>query len=278
MRSGRKRWVRAFAGRVSVLLAMLAAGLIGGAPARADTALVAAASSLRQVWPALLAQFDGEVRTSFGASGTLAQQIVHGAPFQLFLAADTDTVDWLLAHHPGLAASSGAGEQASAALPQVYARGELVLIVRQGLGLSGDTALDADAATLLRSAHVSRLALANPRHAPYGRAAEHWLADTGIASGDATAFVKIIGENAAQAVQFVLSGAADAALVPASLVQSEDVRSRVRIVPLADAGRWAVRHAMLLLPNAGDQARALHDYLLSDEAQRTLTAAGFRRR
>ena len=283
MKSHRKATVAQLVRITARGLFVLTVTALGGLSAHADTALVAAASSLRQVWPALLENFTGDVDTSFGASGTLAQQIVHGAPFELFLSADMATIDWLLASHPTLATPDTVYD-AMSVQSHVYAEGLLVLAVRRNLlpDDGSDTDFETDdveyAALLLRSGKLSRLALANARHAPYGQAAERWLSDNNIPVGESAALLKIVGENAAQAVQFVLSGAADAALIPASLVQSDTVRSRIQVFTLANAERWAVWHAMLLLPSAGDTARAFHSYLLSDQAQSIFTAAGFRAR
>ena len=136
------------------------------------------------------------LKLSFGASGALTQQIQNGAPFDLFFSADMD--------YPRQLIAAGAADPAS--LYQ-YAVGKLVLWV------PADSPLDLDrkGINVLLDPSVKKIAVANPQHAPYGRAAVAALKHAGIY--DQIADRLVLGENVAQAAQFVESGNAQAGFV-----------------------------------------------------------------
>ena len=137
-----------------------------------------------------------KLKLSFGASGALTQQIQNGAPFDLFFSADMD--------YPRQLISSGDAEGAS--LYQ-YAVGKLVLWV------PADSPLDLDhtGMNVLLDPSVKKIAVANPEHAPYGRAAVAALKHAGLY--DRVADRLVLGENVSQAAQFVESGNAQAGFV-----------------------------------------------------------------
>ncbi|MGD1082585.1 MAG: molybdate ABC transporter substrate-binding protein [Candidatus Sulfotelmatobacter sp.] len=137
-----------------------------------------------------------KVNLSFGASGALTQQIQNGAPFDLFFSADMDYPRQLIA----------AGTADGASLYQ-YAVGRLVLWV------PADSPLDLEhkGMDVLFDSSVKKIAIANPQHAPYGRAAVAALKHAGVY--DRVADRLVLGENVAQAAQFVESGNAQAGLV-----------------------------------------------------------------
>lgn len=136
------------------------------------------------------------VRLSFGASGALTQQIQNGAPFDLFFSADMD--------YPRQLIASGAADEAS--LYQ-YAVGKLVLWV------PADSTLDTEhqGMSVLLDPSVKKIAIGNPQHAPYGRAAVAALKHYGLY--DQVSDRLVLGENVAQAAQFVESGNAQAGFV-----------------------------------------------------------------
>jgi len=137
-----------------------------------------------------------KVKLSFGASGALTQQIQNGAPFDLFFSADMDYPRQLIA----------AGEADGASLYQ-YAVGKLVLWV------PADSPLDVEhkGINVLFDPSVKKIAIANPQHAPYGRAAVAALKNAGLY--DRVAGRLVLGENVSQAAQFVESGNAQAGFV-----------------------------------------------------------------
>lgn len=172
--------------------------LLTASPAHALT--IAAASSLRLVMPELEEAFQeqhpgSELRVIFGASGKLATQILNGAPYDVFLSADTAYPRTL------------AERDAAATEPEVYARGRLVLWPgerQQRLTLAG-----------LASDDIHRVAIAQPRHAPYGQRAREVLEAYGL--WQVLQPKLVYGENIGQTAAMVESGAADAGLIAWSL-------------------------------------------------------------
>jgi molybdate transport system substrate-binding protein len=137
-----------------------------------------------------------KVKLSFGASGALTQQIQNGAPFDLFFSADMDYPRQLIA----------AGEADEATLYQ-YAVGKLVLWVPVDSPLD----IEHNGMSVLLDHSVKKIAIANPQHAPYGRAAVAALRHAAVY--DKVADRLVLGENVSQAAQFVESGNAQAGFV-----------------------------------------------------------------
>ena len=163
---------------------------------------IAAATDLQRVLPELIAGYkshDPEVVVTFGASGQLAEQIRKGAPFDVFLAANMKFVADLEAE--------GVVERGSA---RSYARGSLVLAVHHSA--RGAVGSMAD----LTRPEIHKLAIANPRFAPYGAAASQALERSGLADGLAPKLV--LAESVRQAFIYVEQGDAEAALVSRSLI------------------------------------------------------------
>jgi len=153
-------------------------------------------AALQEIGDRYQKQSGVQLKLSFGASGALTQQIQNGAPFDLFFSADMD--------YPRQLIAAGAADQAS--LYQ-YAVGKLVLWV------PADSPLDPDhkGMDVLLDPSVKKIAVANPQHAPYGRAAVAALKHSGVY--DRVADRLVLGENVAQAAQFVESGNAQAGFV-----------------------------------------------------------------
>lgn len=188
-----------------------------GGRAKPRTLAVAAASDLQFVFPELAESFrarhpDIAIEPTFGASGTLTAQIASGAPFDVFFSADRA--------YPERLVSDGYADRATMTL---YAVGHIVLWVPS----SSPIDLDALGERALVDPRVRTIAIANPEHAPYGRAAVAAFASLGVA--DAIRPKLVFGENVAQAAQFAQSGAADAAVIARSLAVSPK---------LSSAGRW----------------------------------------
>lgn len=190
---------------------LLVALLLGGLAAQpvaareAPTLRIAAASDLRYALPKLLAAFDegrrASLSTTFGSSGKLHTQIGQGAPYDLYCTADARLIDALVA--------SG---RARAETRTVLGEGRLVLWSRPGARVDPARGLAG-----LAAVPGLRLAIANPDHAPYGRAAREALQHAG-AWGQPRARI-VQAENVAQAAQFAASGAASAALIARPLLQ-----------------------------------------------------------
>ncbi len=181
----------------------------------AATVSVAAASDLIYCLEALHAEFrrtepQVTLQTATGSSGNFYAQIRHGAPYDVFLSADL--------RYPRELIAAGAAEGASLTR---YAVGRIVVWTRRPeLDLS-------DLGALVRNPRVARFAIANPAHAPYGRAAREALEHA--AAWGAVQPKLVLGENIAQTAQFVQTGNAETGIVALSLV----------LAPInAGVGRW----------------------------------------
>jgi molybdate transport system substrate-binding protein len=247
-------------GRTVLALFLAAAGIRGAAEERVS---VAAAANLVYVLDPLNAEFakiepQVVVTSAIGASGSLVAQIGNGAPFDVFLSADMD--------YPRKLIEAG-GAPASSLV--VFAVGKLVLwTTRPGLDLPSIE-------TVVRSPSVAKLAIANPRLAPYGRAAEEVLAKLGLTE---TARPKLVyGENITQTAQYVSSGNVDAGFVALSLVKSPKLK---------DQGHWLEVPSGLYSPilqggvltsrgAANPAARRYLDFLKSPGARAVFARFGY---
>jgi molybdate transport system substrate-binding protein len=201
---------------------------------------IAAASDLQFALPGIAAACKGvEARISYGSSGLLHTQIANGAPIDVYLSADIDYPRKL-----------GKGVF-------VYAVGHLVV---------WSASLDvAKGASVLVEAAVKRVAIANPDHAPYGRAAVAALRSAGVY--DAVKPKLVFGENVAQTAQFAESGNADAALLPLSLALRLHGRYREIAAPRIEQGGAIVRDS--------PAARAFVECLTGPTGRAVLQRYGF---
>ena len=183
-----------------LIASLLSSAAVSSAQDKNDReVVVAAAADLSSALKDIAGTFEKRtgvtVKLSFGASGALTQQIQNGAPFDVFFSADMDYPQHLI----------DLGDADSASLYQ-YAVGKLVLWV------SADSPLKLDQGMkILLDPSVKKIAIANPQHAPYGRAAVAALKHYGMYDQLATRLV--LGENVSQAAQFVESGNAQAGFV-----------------------------------------------------------------
>ena len=201
-----RRRIRAIAALLAVL-ASLAPGMgVAGSPQR--ELIVAAAADLvfafREITPLFEQQHQAKVTLTFGSTGQLAQQIQHGAPVDVFFAANVAFVEDLRAKGMVLADSV-----------EPYAQGRIVLAThrsRQALASVKD----------LTRQDVRRIAIANPTHAPYGMAAREALVSAGV--WDQIQPKLVYGENIRQALQFLETQNVDAAIISLSLADAPDIR------------------------------------------------------
>ncbi len=194
-----------------------------------------------------------ELRPSYGSSGNFYSQIRNGAPFDAFLSADIEYPHRLL--------------QAGIGVPDslfVYGVGRIVVWVRTQSGI--------DPAAAVRDPAVRRFAIANPAHAPYGRAADAALRSLGVYGQVERKLA--LGEDISQTFGFIESGAADAGIVALSLALSPTARAGGRYweIPLDDYPR--IEQAALLLKDS-PIARAFYDYLRGAAGRVILKKYGF---
>ena len=222
--------------------------------ARAERATVAVAANFATTLERLVERFESTsehaIRTVPGSTGKLYTQIVHGAPFDVFLAADTERPDRLIAD--GLAHKKDR-------IP--YAIGRLVLW----------SATDTPSEALLRGGTISRLAIANPALAPYGAAAMDVLTHYDLTGTRAPALA--MGENAAQTMAMLATGNIDHGLVPLSMASAFD--QKVWTIPAATHS--PIRQDAVLLMRARDNpaAHAFFAFLQSDAARAIIAADGY---
>lgn len=224
-------------------------------PANAAPAVpVAAAADLRLALPPLVRGHEAETGTrfnlSFGSSGQMVQQALNGAPFQLLLLADASHADRLGAALPGVER-------------RPYALGRLALVATRASGITDLASLKA----AILAGRIRHLAIANPAHAPYGVAARAVLAGMGITAP------LVLGENVAQALSFVSTGAAEAGLVALPLARAAG--GGLIVVPVSPALHPPLVQTLVLMPGASTAARGLADRLTSPIGRAALARAGF---
>ena len=252
---------RKLRGRVAAaLMTGLVASLLAR-PAQADEVLVAVAANFAAPLAALAHGFAAasghRLKASAGATGKFYSQIVAGAPFEVLLAADDETPQKLI--RDGLAVAGSAFS---------YAIGQLVL-------WSAQPGYVDDQGAVLASGRFARLAIANPKLAPYGRAAQQVLAARGLA--DALAPRLVTAESIAQAHQFIATGNAELGFVALSQVAApgKAVTGSIWRVPATLYGE--IRQDAVLL-KAGENrpaAAALLAYLKTAPARAVIRSSGY---
>ena len=227
--------------------------LVAPRPAAAQELSVAAASDLSSAMSELTAGFERtsghQVRLSTGSSGNFFTQIQNGAPFDVFFSADAD--------YPRQLDQQGLGEPGSFL---IYAIGRIVLWVRN------DSPLDIERGwAALLDPRVKKIAIANPLHAPYGRAAEAAMRSAGVY--DRVKDRLVFGENISQAAQFVDSGNADIGVLALSLAAGSPMRGHGRwwLVPENSYPRLEQAAIVLRSSKQKDAARAFLAYVRSAE-------------
>lgn len=198
-----------------------------------------------------------EVRVTLGASGTLYSQIVNGAPFDIFLSADSG--------YPRSLAQQGyvRGEVKD------YALGHIVLWFQRELVAHAKPGPE-----LLESLQVRKVAIANPEHAPYGRAAVAALKSLHVY--EQTQPKLVIGESVSQTAQFALSGSVQAAVLPLTTVKSPRMRDKGQFWPIPQQDYPSILQSAVLLASSTHKAGPQYlDFLLSPEGQAILRRHGF---
>jgi molybdate transport system substrate-binding protein len=249
--------------RLAVLALVAAAGCGPSHEGGRPSIRIAAASDLNAALGELIARFSAshavDVAASYGSSGTFYAQITNEAPFDLFLSADID--------YPRRLAERGLTMKGS---EFTYAVGRLVLWVRSSAPLDVSQGL-----RVLADRTITRVAIANPDHAPYGRAAVAALKSAGVY--DAVSGKLALGENVAQAMQFAQSGAADAGIVAMSLAMAPGARKDGRFfeIPIDSYPRIEQGGTILKWAKHIDVAQSFRTYLIGAEGRAVLQHFGF---
>ena len=195
-------------GLVALALALAVVPGVEAQPATVPTLVVYAAADLdmafREIKPLFEKATGGRVTLVIGSTGNFAKQIEHGAPADVFFAANESFVDDLRA--------------AGAVIPQtrtLYAQGRIVLAVPKRSVITVRELAD------LLKPEVRRVAIANPAHAPYGRAAQEALERAGV--WERVKPKLVYGENIRHALQFVETGAVEAGIVALSIADAPGI-------------------------------------------------------
>jgi molybdate transport system substrate-binding protein len=250
--------------RTTFILLIAASLVFGQAPAGKKVTL-AAAADLRYAMEELIAQFRGEhpdiaVTASYGSSGNFYSQLQNRAPFDIFFSADLE--------YPRKLAAQGLtlpGSEFS------YAVGRIVVWVSstspidvQHLGIAA-----------LRDPSIAHIAIANPQHAPYGKAAEAAMRSLGVYAACQPKLV--FGENISQTLQFVQSGAAEIGIVALSLAVSPAVAKQGKYweVPLSAYPKMEQGGAIMKWTKDAASAQALRTFILGMQGRALLKRYGF---
>ena len=244
----------------------LLAGIGGPAPgiARADEITVAAASDLNFVFKEVVAGFGKKtghtVKLSLGSSGNFFAQSSNGAPFDLFFSADIG--------YPKKLEEAGLTEPGTL---YMYAVGRIVVWVPKGSPID----VGALGMKALQHPSVKKIAIANPKHAPYGRAAvaamEHFKVYEAVKDR------LVLGENIAQTAQFVQTGSADIGIIALSLAVAPAMKDTGAFWEVPVEAYPRLEQGAVILNKAKDPrtARAFLDYVRGPEGRGVFARYGF---
>ena len=222
---------------IAVLLVSSISQLCG-----AQEITVAAAADLQFAMQDVAARFQKEtgkaVKLTYGSSGNFFQQIQNGAPFDMFFSANLDYAKKL--QDAGLIEPGSYYE---------YAKGKIVIWVRNESKLDLSAGMQA-----LLDPSVTKIAVANPQHAPYGQAAVAALQNDKVYEKVKDKFV--LGENISQTASFVVSGAADVGIVALALALSPNMKDKGRYVEVPSSEYPAIEQACVILTSSKNKETA----------------------
>jgi molybdate transport system substrate-binding protein len=227
---------------------------------------IAAASDLKFALDEVAKDFQAKtgkaVRLSYGSSGNFYRQIQQGAPFEMFLSADEGFV--LNLAKAGLTVDGGA----------LYAKGRVVLFAPRGSPVRVDARFT-DLRAAIQDGRVKKFSIANPEHAPYGRAAREALQHQGL--WDAVEPRLVMGENVSQAAQFAMSGSVQASIFALSLALAPNFAQAGAHVLIPEAWHQPLRQRMVLLKRASHTAREFYAFVQQPATRAVFKRYGFER-
>jgi molybdate transport system substrate-binding protein len=240
--------------------------LLATAPplAARDTLTVAAAAGIQANFPELKQAFEQEsgieIEPVFTSSGKIAAQVEQGAPFDVFVSADVSYPEHL--YKSGLAVTP----------PRVYVYGALVAWTL------GDVAFDRGLTAVLKAPGIRKIALANPKGAPYGRAAMEALRHYRLLPALQEKIV--YGETVPQVNQFVLSQAAEIGLTAKSTVLTAALKDRGHWMEIPEEAYRPIAQAAVILKHGEEHrpaaAKRFFDFLFSRTARDIFARQGYR--
>jgi molybdate transport system substrate-binding protein len=237
--------------------------LVPGLSFANDVVTVAVASNFASAGGSLAAAFTAEtgvkIRLSPGSTGKLYAQILHGAPYDIFLAADEE--------RPLLLEQRGYSVPGSRA---TYALGSLLLWSRD------ERLRGKDCYAVLRQGHYDHVALANPETAPYGAAARQFLVAENL--WDSVSRRAVYGENISQTLQFVASGNASLGLIAQAQTTTAKLPAATCSWPVPETWHAPIRQQVVLLSRATENpvARRFLEFLKTEKAAEIIRQHGYR--
>src|ERR1700693_27887 len=245
--------------QIIVLVVMLLMGSSG----RAQSVKVAAAADLKFAMSELASQFEKQtgvkLDVTYGSSGNFLTQLQNGAPFDLFFSADSE--------YPKKLEVAGLAEPGTL---REYAVGRIVIWTPSDSGINAAK----DGWKCLLDPRVKKIAIANPEHAPYGRAAVAALKKAGI--NEQVKHKLVYGENISQAAEFVQSGNAQVGIVALSLAMSPAMKNGNRW-EIPEDSYPAIKQTVLQLKASKnkDAARPFLDFGSGPQGREILQRFGF---
>jgi len=233
---------------------------IGSAFAQVPTIAVAAnmKDAFSEIASAFRAGSKSDLKVVYGSSGNFFTQIINGAPFSLFIAADEQFPEEL--SKKGKTIDDGV----------IYAIGKLAIITKSSSGIVLSNS-KADIAKAISKAN--KVAIAKPEIAPYGRAAVQYLKAEGL--WDLAKDKLVYADNIGAATSYVVSGAADMGFTAYSLVKSPEMLKQTRF-SLVDAKLYEpIKQRMVLIKGAPQEAIALYRFIQGSEAKAILQRHGY---
>ena len=221
---------------------------------------VAVAANLQGVIKVLAKDFKEktgiEVEPIIGSSGNLATQIKNGAPFDVFLSADITFPESLF------------NEGFSNKAPEVYAYGIFVIVSTQDIGFENWE-------RLLLSPRINKIAIANPKIAPYGKAAEEALTKKGIWTSVQPKIVQ--GESIAQVNTYITTGVAEVGFTTQSLIKDSEGKTKLYWKLIDPKSYTPIKQGMVIIKATKNIAEAekFYQYILSADAKKILKEYGY---
>lgn len=246
--------------RSCLVAALIAASVLS---VRAQDVSVAAAADLQFAMQDIAARFKKEtgkeVMISYGSSGNFFQQLQNGAPFDMFFSADLGYAKKL--EDAGLTQPGSYYE---------YAQGKIVIWARKESKVDLSSGVQA-----LLNPSITRIAVANPQHAPYGRAAVDAMQKAGVYEKVKDKLV--LGENISQTASFIVSGSADVGIVALSLALSPNMKDTGRYVEVPSNTYQPIEQACVILKSSKNKETAVRflSFLKSPAVAEILEKYGF---
>jgi molybdate transport system substrate-binding protein len=249
---------------VLMLLSLFPRSSAQAAPSPGTILRVAAASDLQFVMPELEKAFvkahpEISLKIAYGASGSITSQIEQGAPFDVFLSADSDYPQDIVRHRLAPSAFE-------------YAQGSLVLWIPSSSAID----LNKIGMQALADPSIRKIAIANPEHAPYGRAAVAALKSEKLYKSAKKRLV--VGENIAQAAQYLETRVADAGFIAQGLAQSKAMSAQGRFIAVPAQDYPPIHQSGIVLSKSASpkEATLFQEFLLGPEARAIFGRFGYK--